>query len=166
MENHPLDRLGPGNLLEVLKKDLHIVLKHAAGLLVVGEKLHLKRNQDRDYFRLFVVVTSYSDVSVSFLSRHPLLSGDIVLTAGFDSVTLPNSVLQHFLLVSGHYCNFLIGIGCRVELDLEKTNWHLSINGNGSLLARSNENPLLVHLGELTWVVQQHLKKINNSVFH
>ena len=128
MKNHPLNGSMSGNLLEVLKKDLHIVLKHTAGLLVVGEELHLKKG--RDYFRLFVVVTSYSDVSVSFLSRHPLLSGDIALTAGFDSVTLPNSVLQQFILVSLHYWYVLV-----VELEMENANCHLSINGDGSLLS-------------------------------
>ena len=43
---------------------------------------------------------------------------------------------------------------------------HLSINGNGSLLARPNEDPLLIHLGELTGVVQQHLKTSILCVFH
>ena len=93
--------------------------------------------KDPDYFRLFVV-TSYSDVSVSFFNRHPLLSGDIALTAGFDSVTLPLN--QHFQWIIATFR-------------------YLSINGNGSLLSRPNKDPLLVHLWELTGVVQQHLKQ-------
>ena len=44
MENHPLNGSVSGNLLKVLKKDLNIVLKHTAGLLVVGEELHLKKD--------------------------------------------------------------------------------------------------------------------------
>ena len=45
IENHPKVGLDSrGNLLEIHKKDLHIVLKHAAGLLVVGEELHLKKD--------------------------------------------------------------------------------------------------------------------------
>ena len=45
IENHPKVGLYTGgNLLEIHKKDLHIVLKHAAGLLVVGEELHLKKD--------------------------------------------------------------------------------------------------------------------------
>ena len=47
IENHPKVGLYTGgNLLEIHKKDLHIVLKHAAGLLVVGEELHLRGQKE------------------------------------------------------------------------------------------------------------------------
>ena len=53
IENHPKAGNTGGNLLEIHKKDLHIVLKHAAGLLVVGEELHLKKKSGSSLLPIF-----------------------------------------------------------------------------------------------------------------
>ena len=63
IENHPKVGLYTGgNLLEIHKKDLHIVLKHAAGLLVVGEELHLKKETKTSLYEVaevFRCLTSF-----------------------------------------------------------------------------------------------------------
>ena len=60
IENHPKAGNTGGNLLEIHKKDLHIVLKHAAGLLVVGEELHLKKDIKTEITSDFLLLSPHT----------------------------------------------------------------------------------------------------------